>query len=722
MTVSVRRGASDRREWLAVAGAFLVLAVVASVWLAIDRRPPEWDHANHLERAVQCARDIQAGDVRSILERSSFYPPLVLCLGGVGMLLGLSDAAAGGAVMIAFLGLGMAAVYLLGRRLAGGSVGVVAALLFGSAPFMVFSTLRFQLDLPLAAVVAVALVVLLATDRFTRTPVALAFGVVCGLGMLTKPTFALYVVVPVVMVLVRGGRAGLVNAALATLAAAVISLPWFGPRLFGLQAQLGARAFGQAAEAGHPEALSVAGVSFYPRMLMQEFGIGASVLFAGGLFVAAWQRRWLLLGSVLAPFVVLAVLIQNKNLRYALPLLAGMAVIAALALMALPRAVRRGAAVALLVLGVLQLTAIVTGAPPNFRLPGLGVLWVSASPPMRTDWRHAEILARLEQDRRGAPATVSVVPNDNFFSVSNFRYYGVRDRLDLRFVRAWDDPPLGIDYMILKTGAVGPSWTAEKSLRVSARLANDPTLARVFPVIGEFALPDGSTATLRARRIPMVDAAPAAVAAAVETALRRRLTDVVRDVEGLEIRLTYDDAIRAGRIARVEIRAAAATIGEFARGRTPTLRVRDLGVVIEDFLVNPWSVLEAGRLDPLDATRARFESATLTLADLQAYVARLPRFHRSVVAADGDALLVTVRQVGPDVSARVRLVSATDRPFAVVAERVRVGPVPVPDVLVNWVIRNYDPSARIAARLPFPIELGRVTVSDQALRISGASR
>ena len=73
---------------------------------------------------MQCARDIQAGDVRSILERSSFYPPLVLCLGGVAMLLGLSDAAAGGAVMIAFLGLGMAAVYLLGRRLAGGSVGV----------------------------------------------------------------------------------------------------------------------------------------------------------------------------------------------------------------------------------------------------------------------------------------------------------------------------------------------------------------------------------------------------------------------------------------------------------------------------------------------------------------------------------------------------------------------------------------------------------------------
>ncbi len=110
---------------------------------------------------------------------------------------------------------------------------------------------------------------------------------------------------------------------LATFAAAAISLPWFGPRLFGLQAQIGARAFSQAAEAGHPEPLSVAGVTFYPRMLMQQFGVGASVLFALGLFVAAWRRQWLMLGALLAPFVVLAVLIQNKNLRYSLPLLGG---------------------------------------------------------------------------------------------------------------------------------------------------------------------------------------------------------------------------------------------------------------------------------------------------------------------------------------------------------------------------------------------------------------
>jgi hypothetical protein len=317
------------------------------------------------------------------------------------------------------------------------------------------------------------------------------------------------------------------------------------------------------------------------------------------------------------------------------------------------------------------------------------------------------------------PATVSVVPNYAFFSVSNFRYYAVRDGLDLRFVRAWDDPPLGIDYMILKSGDLGPAWTVDKSRRVTTRLASDANLARVFPVIAEFPLPDGSTATLRARRIPPVpDASPAQVAAAVETALRRRLGEVARDVEGLQIELTHDDAILSGRIPRVEIRAAAATLGEFTRPGTSHLRVHDVRLVLEDVLVNPWSARTAGRFAPLDLGRLRLDSATVTVGDLQSFLAGLKRFRRATVAADGDALEIHLRQRGPDVSARVRLAAAPDRPFAVQAERVRVGWLPIPPALVNWVIRNFDPSPRIASRLPFPVVVGRITVRDQALRVS----
>jgi len=165
-----------------------------------------------------------------------------------------------------------------------------------------------------------------------------------------------------------------------------------------------------------------------------------------------------------------------------------------------------------------------------------------------------------------------VVPNAALFSVSNFRYYALREGLPLRFARAWDGEPVGIAYMILKSGDQGPVWTAERPRRIAERFAADPHLARVFPVIGEFPLPDGSTATVRARRLDHGPAVPAAaMARAVERAIRARLPEVARDVEGLEIRLTYDDAILRGRIRRVELRAGAATSG-ISHAETPRSR------------------------------------------------------------------------------------------------------------------------------------------------------
>jgi Dolichyl-phosphate-mannose-protein mannosyltransferase len=707
------------REWAIVGLAWLALALVAAVWLAVDRRPPEWDQANHLERVVLCTHDLRAGDWPAIFARSSFYPPLVTCTAGaVGLVLPAEVAA--GVTLLGFLGLGMAAVYLLGRMLAGGRAGVAAALLFGAAPFVVFSTLHFQLDLPLAAMVMLTLVLLLVSADFRRLGVAVLLGVVWGLGMLTKPTFALYVGPPAVLLLLRGGRRALPGAALATLIAAALSLPWFGPRLLGLGAQVDARAFSQAAESGHPGVFSFVGLIFYLRLLVYQLGVASVALVAVGLVVACVRRQWFLLVAALAPLVVLEV-IRNKNLRYSLPLLGVLAIVAALGLEALPERLRRGLAIALVVIGVVQVSAITTGMPPNFLVPGLGTWWLPATPPSRADWHHRDILTLLERDRRGAPVTVSVVPNFAVFSVSNFRWYAVRDGLDLQFVRAWDDPPIGIDYMILKTGEVGPSWTADKSRRVADRLTADADLARVFPILAEFPLPDGSTASVRARRIPPVtDASAAAVAAGVEAGLRQRLGEVARDVEGLEVRLVHDDGILTGRIPRAEIRATAATLGDFARPASARLRARDLRLVLEDLVVNPWSARTHGRFDPLDLGRLRLESATVTVADLQALLAGLKHFNQSTVVAEGDALRVTIRQAGPDVSARVRLAAAADRPFAITAEGVRVGWLPVPDVLVGWVVRNFDPTPRIASRLPFPVTIGRVTVQDQALRISSA--
>ncbi len=712
--IRVSRGGS----WAVVAGVFVVIALAAGVWLALDRRPPEWDHANHLERAVLCARDLAAHDARAILERSSFYPPLVACAAALVYRVAPGDAVAAQSVIVAFLGLGMLAVYLLGRRLAGGAAGAAAAVVFGTAPFVLFSALRFQLDLPLATLVAFGLLALLVTDGFRLRAASLLAGVVFGIGMLTKPPFAAYLLPPIVWVLLRERtRRAVGNALLALAVAAVIALPWYGPRAFGLPLQIANRSFKNAVIEGKPDPLSVTGLTFYPSWLLNQLGVVAVLLLLVGMGVAIRRRQGLILVAFLAPLAIFTA-VHNKDLRYTLPLLPVAAVLAGLAFDALGRRGQNVAAIVLATAGVLQLSGTMFGMPTAVMLPGVHVPWVLNSRPGAADWRHREILALIGRDAAGAPATVSVVPNFDRFSVSNFRYYALRDGLPLRFTRVWDDEPIGVDYMILKTGDIGPTWTAEKIRRAQARLAGDRHLAHVYPVIGEFPLPDGSVATVRARRVPAdLDVPPATLAGEIEAAIRRQTADVAREVEDLRIALTYDAGILQGRVRRAEITAAAATIAEFKRRNPAQLRVRDLRLVVDDLLVNPFSAHAEGRLDLLDAGRLRLEAATVSAADLEAFLHGLKEFRRSTVQLLDGAAEVTMAQPGPDVHARLRFEPGAAGLFTIHPEHVRVGAVPIPATLVTWVVRHYDPVPKMTSRLPFRVDVGRIVISAQSLRV-----
>ncbi|HEV8472211.1 MAG TPA: glycosyltransferase family 39 protein [Methylomirabilota bacterium] len=709
--------AGSGREWMLVGAAWLAVVLVAAVWLALDRRPPEWDHANHLERAVHCAEDLRTGDWRAILARSSFYPPVVPCAAALTYLIAPSDLAAAQTVILLFFGVAIAATYLLGRTLGDGTTGVAAAWILASAPFAVFSALRFQLDLPLAAAVALGLLALLRADGFRHRGASVVAGLVFGVGMLVKPSFGAYLLFPALWVLARAfGRRTLINAGLAVLVAALVSLPWYGPRLAGMPRQIAFRAVTHAAEEGKPETLSSAALAYYPTWLAPQLGVLAVALLAAGLVIALARRRGLAVVAFVAPFAVFT-LLRNKDLRYTLPLLPMAAVLAGMAVAALGARARAAALGLLAVVGAVQVTGVAFGVPPAVTLPALGVPWLLGSAPMRGDWRHRDVLRVIERDRGGAPATVSVVPNDNFFSVSNFRYYAVRDGLPLRLRRPWDGEPLGIRYMVLKTGDQGPDFSEAKSLRVMQRLERDAALARAYPVIAEFPLPDGSMGSVRARRLlEPVATPPEALAQALERGIRRQLADVARDVDGLSVRLTYDAAIARGSLTRVELSARTATLGELRRRGAATLRVHDLVMIADDVLVNPYA-LEHERAALLDVGRLRLARAEIAADDLRTFLAGLKGFQHAKVALVAGAVDVTVEQRGPDVSARVRIVPVAGRPFGLGMDRVRLGGVPLPRALVDWVVRHYDPTPAMASRLPFTVEVGRVTITEQAIRI-----
>ena len=619
------------RPAVALTGLLAGLAVVMAIWLSIDRRPPEWDHANHLERAVLCQRSLGESPreaLQEIIAESSFYPPIVTCAAG---LLGfaLPPRAAAHAVMWAALVLGTLAIFGLGRRLLDPAAGLLAAFLFATAPFVVFSLMKFQLDLPLAAMVALALYSLARTEALSDWRWSLGLGAVMGLGMLTKPPFAAYVSGALLWAAWQAARAPDRRARLARLLAAIgvaalIALPWYGPRLVGLPMQVVNRSFKQAAESGHAPALTSSALLFYPRWIVPQLGLLATLLLLGGVVALARRERARgLVWAALAPTVIFF-LIQNKNLRYTLPLLPAAALAAAAAVAALGPRARRAVSWACVLVGGLQVGSAAFAIPSPTALAPVVPVVAFSRPPDGRDWHHRELVAAILAAAGPGGARVSVVPNDNFFSISNFRYEIVRDRLPLRLSRAWNQTPMAVDFAIVKTGDQGPDAASSKPDRIMAALAGgDPWLAAAFPVIARVPLPDGSEGMVRMRRLEPVRALTAAeLAERLRRGGEALLADVVREARGLRITLDYrDDGLLAGQVDGATVEAESALVGEFAR-RKPPLRIGPVRVRATGILINPGRLAATGAVELLDVRSLRVERLGVAQDDLAEFLGR----------------------------------------------------------------------------------------------------
>src|SRR3972149_3495454 len=123
--------------WVLLAGLFGSLVLVATIWGSLDRRPPGGDGANHPERAVHCQRILsEAGRdrFRESVEMSAFYPPVVPCAAGLLYRVFPGTPLVSQSVMLAFLGAGLLALFLLGRRLFDAPSGLAGARGFGPPP------------------------------------------------------------------------------------------------------------------------------------------------------------------------------------------------------------------------------------------------------------------------------------------------------------------------------------------------------------------------------------------------------------------------------------------------------------------------------------------------------------------------------------------------------------------------------------------------------------
>ena len=341
-----------------------VITALNQLWLTLEDRPPHWDEARHLKLAL-VYRDLWSG--LDWLTQYHLYPPLVYWVADAFYAVFDTDgewaAVLSQSVFLAVLAF---STYGLGRHLWSRRVGLLSAFFVVMSPMVISQFKDFMTDVPLLAMTACAIYLLVRCEAFSARGASVAFGVACGLGLLTKWVFALAFVLPVAYALVVAIRWTLatrtwsraVNIAGAAAATALIAGPWYVSNFDDFRADVEASRFSEAAAAieGDPPVVSPTSVLWYAwNLLSNQLYLLPFLLFVCGVVLlfrrpeAARKNLYpvLLIASTYVSFTLLA----NKDSRYSQPMLVGVAVIATYWLDALRPRLRRAAVGAVVAYG-----------------------------------------------------------------------------------------------------------------------------------------------------------------------------------------------------------------------------------------------------------------------------------------------------------------------------------------------------------------------------------
>jgi 4-amino-4-deoxy-L-arabinose transferase-like glycosyltransferase len=194
--------------WLLIGGLVVFHAVNNWLWLDKNVTLTGWDRPRHLAQSITYARMLSPITLRSLFDVmvwDSIRPPLFPASASIlYWLFGWSSDVAT-MVNVIYMAILLAATYGIGKRWGGRWLGMASVALLACFPMFYAMSRYFYLEFGLTALVALSVFLLLATDCFQRRGLSLLFGLSLGLGLLTKRTFAVFVVGPVIVAILASG-------------------------------------------------------------------------------------------------------------------------------------------------------------------------------------------------------------------------------------------------------------------------------------------------------------------------------------------------------------------------------------------------------------------------------------------------------------------------------------------------------------------------------------
>ena len=402
-------------RWWACLGLIGVACIALQrLWLLSHPAYLSWDQADYLNSAVDHGRALGCLAPASwpgwggLLNLSPKIPPLASLVNGCVLAVSGDSPDQAREALLVWLGALLLVIAGWGRQLLGPRFGLLAAALVACSPGIWQVAIRYSLDLPLTAGIALALWLLGRWQRRTAPNPLLSLGAALAVAaaILIKQSALLFLAVPVLAASAsalhhRPKRWWLLLAVALGLACI---LPWLQHNWITTLGGTNRAVFESAAAEGDPGLLSAAGLSWYALRLPGQLGWVTSAGGGLGLLLLLRQHgrtglsapegdwRWLLLCS--ASGLVLLTLSPNKDERYLAPLLPPLLLLLARGWLELWRQWR--------------LLAQISGALVLLELPASLALQQRPiqAPPL------TQVLAPMREAGGTTPRTVVVVPDD----------------------------------------------------------------------------------------------------------------------------------------------------------------------------------------------------------------------------------------------------------------------------------------------------------------------
>ena len=419
--------------------SFLILIILINSvyfidWINDDSENPAWDQSWHLMMSLGRYHEI-SGDPGAI-ERyedsfpifgfaNNYYPPFFHIMTiPFYILFGPGHDSAILVNLFFFIVLAISS-FFIGKKLKDEKAGIILAALVSTIPLYNMMMREYLIDYSLTAIVALGYLFLLYSEEFFVTRYSVLFAIVSGLGMLTKWTYAVFFIIPLLSIYFKKlSETKVKNMVIALVIAASIASLWYLPRIHGLISQL-------SVFSGKIESPADMSMFFYINTLITDISLAYFALFMISLYKI--EKKYVPILVNILGIMLFFTLFNNKDPRFIMPAYTLVAVLISVKISSLSRQIDMKPIASALVIIIL-----ISG----FFQPDLSGRGTDIS----------KILSHLE----GQGYSICVIAESRDVNDVNIPYFLMEKRLPAGFIIGNGCDPREHDYVIV--GTIEDTW------------------------------------------------------------------------------------------------------------------------------------------------------------------------------------------------------------------------------------------------------------------------